>query len=126
LQNLPFTLIEDFIEPLSRNRPFKAIISQMPDGATKDNLIAQDIKSILVLPIFLKGTFYGFIGFDDCMQEREWREDEISFLKTLSSKLTSAIEKRRNMLELQDTLIEKKIGRASCRERGSTRGVGGQ
>lgn len=107
LQNLPFTLIEDFIEPLSRNRPFKAIISQMPDGATKDILIAQDIKSILVLPIFLKGTFYGFIGFDDCKQEREWREDEISFLKTLSSKLTSAIEKRRNMLELQDTLMEK-------------------
>src|SRR5690606_2912553 len=80
---------------------------EMEATVTKELLVAQDIKSILVLPIILKGHFYGFIGFDDCKKEREWREDEISFLKTLTSKLTSAIEKRRNMLELQDALREK-------------------
>jgi PAS domain S-box-containing protein len=79
----------------------------MEDTMTKELLVAQEIQSILVLPIFLKGYFYGFIGFDDCKKEREWREDEISFLKTLTSKLTSAIEKRRNMLDLQDALTEK-------------------
>jgi len=107
LQNLPFHLIEDFIVPLRNNQPFTAIVSEMEATVTKELLVAQDIKSILVLPIILKGHFYGFIGFDDCKKEREWREDEISFLKTLTSKLTSAIEKRRNMLELQDALREK-------------------
>lgn len=107
LQNLPFAVIYDFIVPLRNNQPFMAIVSRMDESVTKELLVAQDIKSILVLPIFLKGYFYGFIGFDDCKQEREWREDEISFLKTLTSKLTSAIEKRKNMLDLQDALREK-------------------
>src|SRR5690606_21388036 len=83
------------------------IVSEMGESVTKELLVAQDIKSILVLPIFLKGYFHGFIGFDDCKQERIWTDDEISFLKTLTSKLTSAIEKRKNMLELQDALKEK-------------------
>ncbi len=107
LQNLPFIVIDDFIVPLRNNQPFKAIVSEMNESMTKELLLEQDIKSILVLPIYLKGHFYGFIGFDDCKQEREWREDEISFLKTLTSKLTSAIEKRKNMLDLQDALREK-------------------
>jgi PAS domain S-box-containing protein len=107
LQNLPFNIIDDFIVPLRNNQPFTAIVSEMEDTMTKELLVAQEIQSILVLPIFLKGYFYGFIGFDDCKKEREWREDEISFLKTLTSKLTSAIEKRRNMLDLQDALTEK-------------------
>ena len=107
LQDLPFSVIDDFIVPLRNNQPFSGIVSEMEGSVTKELLVAQDIKSILVLPIFLKGSFYGFIGFDDCKQERKWREDEISFLKTLTSKLTSAIEKRKNMLELQDALREK-------------------
>jgi len=107
LQDLPFSVIDDFIVPLRNKQPFVAIVREMDESVTKELLVAQDIKSILVLPIFLKGYFYGFIGFDDCKQERHWREDEISFLKTLTSKLTSAIEKRRNMLDLQDALREK-------------------
>ena len=107
LQDLPFSVIDDFIVPLRNNQPFCGIVSEMEDSITKELLVAQDIKSILVLPIFLKGYFHGFIGFDDCKQERKWTDDEISFLKTLTSKLTSAIEKRKNMLDLQDALREK-------------------
>lgn len=107
LQDLPFVMIQDFIIPLSDKKPFIAIVSQMPHSQTKELLMAQHIKSILVLPIFIKDYFYGFIGFDDCNKEREWREDEISFLKTLTSKLASAIEKRRNLLDLQNALREK-------------------
>lgn len=107
LQELPFSVIDDFIVPLRNNQPFCGIVSEMGESVTKELLVAQDIKSILVLPIFLKGYFHGFIGFDDCKQERIWTDDEISFLKTLTSKLTSAIEKRKNMLELQDALKEK-------------------
>ena len=107
LQNLPFEVIADFIVPLREMKPFKAIVSQMPESNTKDILLSQEIKSILVLPIFLQDSFYGFIGFDDCRKEREWREDEVSFLKTLTSKLASAIEKRQNVLALEDALKEK-------------------
>src|SRR5690554_2682697 len=107
LQDLPFEMIADFIVPLQDRKPFKAIVSQMAESNTKDILLSQEIKSILVLPIYIRDAFYGFIGFDDCRKEREWREDEVSFLKTLTSKLASAIEKRRNVLDLEDALKEK-------------------
>jgi len=107
LQDLPFEMIADFIVPLQDKKPFKAIVSQMAESNTKDILLSQEIKSILVLPIYIRDAFYGFIGFDDCRKEREWREDEVSFLKTLTSKLASAIEKRRNVLDLEDALKEK-------------------
>lgn len=107
LQDLPFELISEFIVPLSQRKPFKAIVRHMKESGTKELLVTQDIKSILVLPIFIKDHFHGFIGFDDCENEREWREDEISFLGTLASKLTSAIEKRKNVLDLKEALREK-------------------
>lgn len=107
LQNLPFDMIGDFIGPLSENQPFKAIVSQMPESRTKDILKEQDIQSVLVLPICIKNHFYGFIGFDDCTKERQWREDEISFLQTLTSKLASAIEKREGAIALKEAFTEK-------------------
>src|SRR5690606_2963691 len=51
LQGIPMGLFGDFVEPLQKNQPFKAIISQMKEGQTKDLLQSQDILSILVLPI---------------------------------------------------------------------------
>ena len=107
LQHLPFEAIADFIAPLRKKEPFQAVVSQMPDSNTKELLVAQDIRSVLVLPICIKDHFYGFIGFDDCTQERAWREDEVSFLKTLTSKLSSAIDKRGNLLALREALEEK-------------------
>jgi PAS domain S-box-containing protein len=107
LQNLPFELIEDFITPLSKKDSFKAIVSHLPDCKTKEMLMAQDIQSVLVLPIFINNYFYGFIGFDDCSKERNWRDDEISFLWTLTSKLASAIEKRDGVRALKEALSEK-------------------
>lgn len=107
LQHLPFDTIADFITPLSQKEPFRAIVSQMPDSNTKKLLLSQDIKAVLVLPIFIKNHFYGFIGFDDCTQERHWRDDEVSFLQTLTSKLSSAIDKRGYLQALKEALEEK-------------------
>ncbi|MEX2592308.1 MAG: PAS domain S-box protein [Anditalea sp.] len=109
LQNLPFELVADFIVPLRKRQAFKAIVSQMSETHTKEMLLAQDIQSILVLPICIQNHFYGFIGFDDCKKEREWREDEISFLQTLTSKLASAIEKRQGDFALKEAYAEKSI-----------------
>ena len=41
----------------------------------------QDIISILVVPIFVKTNFIGFIGFDECTKKRVWEEYEINILR---------------------------------------------
>jgi light-regulated signal transduction histidine kinase (bacteriophytochrome) len=44
---------------------------------------------------------YGFIGFDDCTNERGWNEEELHFLQSITSNLSSAISRRNAMLEVE-------------------------
>ncbi|WP_159473921.1 PAS domain-containing protein [Dyadobacter sp. 3J3] len=92
LQNVPHDTLVELINPLNENRPFNAIISQLPDSDFKADLIQQQIKAMLILPVFVKNKFYGYLGFDDCRHEREWDDDEISFLKTIVVNLAKVIE----------------------------------
>ncbi len=94
MQNLPHETIAELIEPLKKNIPFQAIVSRLPETSFREILVDQDVRSILVLPVFVKNRFYAFIGFDDCRNEREWSEDEHSFLASLTSSLSNVIEKR--------------------------------
>ena len=32
----------------------------------------EDILSIVLVPIFVEGRWWGYIGFDECVEEREW------------------------------------------------------
>ncbi len=108
LQNLPFDLFYEFMEPLLQGRAFEAIVSEMPECQTKEILASQEIQSILVLPLLIKGHFFGFIGFDDCQTEREWTTIEVNFLKSITSNLASAIYRRNATQEKEASLLEKK------------------
>src|SRR5690606_7282001 len=91
-QGIPFSVIQDFVEPLTRKEQFVAIVNEMQDTETKRLLLEQGVKSIFALPILIDRTFWGFIGFDDCQSERDWDQDDISFLKTITTNLSTAIE----------------------------------
>ncbi|NLX01205.1 MAG: PAS domain S-box protein [Syntrophomonadaceae bacterium] len=93
LQNIPFNQVKVFIEPLMRNEAIKAQVGDFEDGWDKETLLEQGILSILVLPIFVGGVFWGCVGFDECKTERNWTEDEFSILKTFSNSIAEAIER---------------------------------
>ena len=93
LQNMPISKVEE-IAPLIKNLPFTATFSTLKEGALKQIFREEEIKSMLLLPIFLQEQLFGFVGFDDCKVERVWKEEEISFLKSLTQNLTNAFEKR--------------------------------
>jgi len=94
LQNISYEKDEckRWYEILSDNEPIMGLIKDFPENERKflDN---QDIKSLLILPIIIKGKFWGFIGFDDCTKERIWTEDEISLLLAMCGNIASAVEK---------------------------------
>ncbi len=94
LQNMPIKKIEEITAPLTKNLPFCATLSDLEDGALKEIFLDQDIKSMLLLPIFAEDSLFGFVGFDDCTAERTWKQEEITFLKSLTHNLTNAFEKR--------------------------------
>lgn len=58
-------------------------------------LIDHDIQSILVMPIFVDQTWWGIMGFDDCLREREWSAAEMEALKAAGATLGAAIQRKR-------------------------------
>lgn len=83
----------EFLEKVKVREPFSYLARDL-DGPTRAILEHSNIKSILQIPVFKFGKFSGFIGFDDCFTERVWTTDEISFLKSITSNLGIAMERK--------------------------------
>lgn len=67
----------------------------------RERLEAQDIISLLVVPVLLDGTFWGFVGFDDCQRERDWSESERAALTMAACLIARALLRRRDRQALQ-------------------------
>lgn len=57
-------------------------------------LQSHDIKSIALLPVRMAGQTQGYIGFDDCVNHRNWHDNELQLLKNVSSLLSSLLTRR--------------------------------
>jgi PAS domain S-box-containing protein len=98
-------------EELSRGRLLSGHVREFP-SLEQELLRAQDIKSVLVVPIFTGQEWWGFIGFDECRQEREWSKAELEALKTAASTLGAAILHERAEKALKES--ENKLRSLSC------------
>lgn len=85
-----------FVSKLSKNEIYKTKISELTDKKVIERFESQNIKTILIFPIFVKNKFYGTIGFDDCTQDREWTKDEIEILQILANNISITIERIEN------------------------------
>ena len=90
-QNIPHEEFADFMQIILNKKPYINLTKNVPESNFKDILIDQNIVSILIIPLFDKETFIGFIGFDDCKNERIWNDEEISILLTLANNIASTI-----------------------------------
>jgi PAS domain S-box-containing protein len=101
LQHLPIKMFSPFFKPLLNNEPFIGHTSEMEDGPGKELLLQQEIKSIILLPIFVNKEFHGLIGLDACFEKREWTTDEISVLQLLAKTIGSSFENKQYKIELE-------------------------
>jgi len=77
---------------------------------TKSILSSQNIESVLAIPIFVKDSWWGFIGFDDCISKRIWTDAEINALEMLAFNLGGALYRREveeDMTRLNASLEER-------------------
>jgi PAS domain S-box-containing protein len=83
-----------WIEILGHGEPIYGHTRELPENE-QWVLRAQDIVSIAVVPIFVEGEWWGFLGFDECLIEREWPAAEVDALKAAASTLGAVIRRRR-------------------------------
>lgn len=85
-----------WFETLSSGRCINSLVRDLPEPI-REHLAAQQILSILVAPILFNGTLWGFVGFDDCSNERVWKDSEITILCSMAMMIASSI--KRNIAE---------------------------
>ena len=65
-------------------------------------LSPQGIVSILTLPVYLQDEFWGFVGFDDCRNERMFTANEESILRSASLLFANAVLRNEMVHDILD------------------------
>ena len=60
------------------------------------------MKSIVILPMFLEEKFWGFFSIDDCRQERTFSNEEISILTSAGLMMTSAVNRNIQTVKMRE------------------------
>lgn len=68
------------------------LIKDFPDEE-QEILVPQDIRSVLAVPVFIGEEWVGFIGFDDCIDERVWTQVEANTLEVAANIMGAAAQR---------------------------------
>lgn len=106
---------EEIKDELSNGGILEGTIKNLENENLKQLLTELGVVSILFIPIFSNYVFWGFIGFDDCKNEREWNEGEIITLSATAANiglyvykhdLNAILLKKNNQIEEQKIFFE--------------------
>lgn len=103
LQDFPMSdLTPRWIERMLHGKAVNGLVKTFPKSE-RDILEPQDIISILVVPILINNSFWGFVGFDNCTSEYKWTDAEVEVLTSLASNIGLAYERIRTQQELMES-----------------------
>ncbi|KPQ05837.1 MAG: Signal transduction histidine kinase [Rhodobacteraceae bacterium HLUCCA12] len=71
-----------------------------------------NIKAIITIPIFVHGAWWGFLGFDDCANDRHWSLAEQEALRAAANTVASAIERRRQQEDRMARVVAEEANHA--------------
>lgn len=106
LEGLPYHAggFSKWVEAMERGETIQGHISEFPESE-KSALATQEIKSLVAVPIFVDNRWWGFIGFDECADEREWAQVVIDALKAAAGAIGLAMQRRMMEEKLKKTAM---------------------
>ncbi len=108
--DVPTDYFQELTELTLQNKPVVIPdIKSLPEGPGKELLKDAGVKSFLTVPLFIKGACYGYVGFSESRRSREWAEEDIAILKTISVIITRVIESKNLEAELKHAKEEAEI-----------------
>jgi len=101
LHNLSY---DDFFprwtQKLARGEIIAGIVAEFPESE-RMILMPQGILSILILPLMVNGQFFGFIGFDNCLEAHAWQPLEVNLLAAAAAAISLTHEHKQAEEALQ-------------------------
>ena len=93
LLNMPFSEgFPKWYQLLSSGHTLSGMVKDLPDHE-REFLENQDIISIIVVPVFVNGQFWGTVGFDDCSKGIQWSASEESILAAFAAGIGGSISR---------------------------------
>lgn len=81
LQDIPLDMMGDWVEINKRGESiYYPNVSELPESEIKEILLAQDIKSLFVIPAMMQNECMGFVGFDFVKDYHNLSETETNLL----------------------------------------------
>jgi signal transduction histidine kinase len=96
---------------LSQKKIIVGNVESFPEPEQKF-LAVQNIQSILILPLIVNGQFFGFIGFDQCVEVRTWEPAEIDLLQAAAAGISLWQERRQAEAKLHQYTTQLKAHNA--------------
>ena len=102
---------ERWLDVLGSGGVVHGLTSQIT-GAERRWMEAEEVLSCLAVPVFVGSEWWGYIGYDQCEEERMWQPAEVEALRVVANTLGAAIGRERAAQQLAEsetryqTLIE--------------------
>ncbi|MHC1602543.1 MAG: PAS domain S-box protein [Methermicoccaceae archaeon] len=106
LQDMPTAAFSWWVEKLEAGETINIEdVSKLPEDAAAERktLERQDIKAVLVLPVYMDGELSGFVGFDNTTETGKWKEEDVLFLRLFSELLGTALGRSRSENKLKES-----------------------
>jgi PAS domain S-box-containing protein len=84
---------QTWMEELRQGRIARIGLADLPESARQLGE-GRDNRSVILVPIFVGETWWGFIGFDDCRSERQWSSVEAEALRAAAKTLGAALQRQ--------------------------------
>ena len=86
----PYSAVPELEKLLLNGEDINSPLWELPENQRKF-LGKYEMKSIIIIPMFLKDEFWGFFSMDDCVRERSISKEEMSILRSGGLLITNAL-----------------------------------
>jgi PAS domain S-box-containing protein len=91
-----------WVDTMRKGSHLQGLVREAPEGERR-LLESQDIISIAAVPLYRGDCWWGFMGFDECVKERQWSDVEMEALTVVASTLSAAISRKHTEARLVQT-----------------------
>ena len=93
-----------FAKKIKRHEVFHVpVVDNLPHEASaeKKHFQMRNIQSLVVVPMIVKTTLIGFLGFDSVRSQKSWPDDIVTLLRLVGESIANALERRQAEEERQ-------------------------
>ncbi|NCD04669.1 MAG: diguanylate cyclase [Spirochaetia bacterium] len=80
---------------------FSTNIENLPEDLYKI-FISQNIKSLIIYPLYINNKIFGFVGYDECIVNRNWTEEDLNILATISGIISNLYKNHYYLKKIED------------------------